>query len=260
MHPVLFKIPVLGGIAIHSYGLMMALGVLAAVLWVRSQASRQGLPAKRMVDLAFLLVLAAVVGSRLVFILVEWRYYLADPMAVFRVWEGGLVFYGGLIACTALAWIYLKKHALPFWKVADLFMPGVALGHAIGRVGCFLAGCCHGLQCDPAAWYAVVFPGGVGSIAPPGVALYPTQLIEAAAEFLLFLFLAWKSRKKAFDGQILLLYLIVYSLLRVLIEFLRGDMERGFVLSHHLSTSQFISLVLLVGAVFVLIFRKGRSS
>jgi len=260
MHPVLIEIPLLGGVKIHSYGLMMALGFLAALAWIRFQSRREGLSVKRMTDFAFLLIVMAVVGSRVAFILVEWRYYLEHPGAIFRVWEGGLVFFGGLIACLMTAWVYLRKHQLNFWKVGDVFMPGVALGHGLGRVGCFFAGCCHGRGCDPHAWYALIFPGGVGSLAPEGIPLYPTQLMEAGTEFLTFLFLAWRSQKKGFDGQILLLYLIIYSVFRIIIESFRGDVERGTFFSGALSTSQLIGVILIIFAVLVLLFRKGRSS
>ncbi len=259
MHPVLFEIPILGGIKVHSYGLMMALGFLASLAWIRFQAPRVQLPAKKMMDFAFLMIISAIVGSRLVFIFVEWRYYAKHPLDIFKVWEGGLVFFGGLVACMIVAWHYLKKHRFSFWPVSDLFMPAVALGHAVGRLGCFAAGCCHGRQCDPRAWYAVVFPNKVGTLAPPGVPLYPTQLMEAGAEFLMFAYLAWKSQKKAFDGQIFLLYLIIYSVIRISIELFRGDLERGFVIPGIISTSQFIGLVLIIFAIIVLIFRTGRS-
>lgn len=258
MHPVLIEIPWFNALKVHSYGVMVALGFLAALWWIRRQSRIEGLPGPKMLDMAFLMLLMALVGSRIAYIVVEWEYFLRHPSHVIRVWEGGLVFYGGVLACIPTAWIFLKRNRLSFWKVSDVFMPGVALGHALGRIGCFLAGCCYGGQCDVHAWYAVVFPKVSGGLAPPGVPLYPSQLMEAAAEFLIFLFLAWKSRKKAFDGQILLLYLILYAILRYGIEFFRGDSERGFIVAPWLSTSQFISLILLVGAVIALIYRRRR--
>lgn len=259
MHPVLFETPVLG-LKIHSYGLMMALGFLAALLWIRHQSKKEGLPLQTMTDLVFLMIVMAIVGSRLAYIAVEWRYFLAHPLDVFKVWQGGLVFLGGLIACLLTAAWYVRKHRLPGWKVFDVFAPGIALGHSFGRLGCFLAGCCYGRLCDVNAWYAVVFPAHQGSLAPPGVPLYPTQLMESAGEFLLFLFLVWKTRRKSFDGQIILLYVILYSLMRFAIEFYRGDPERGYVIPQWLSTSQFLGILLIVAALIMLIYRKGRSS
>jgi phosphatidylglycerol---prolipoprotein diacylglyceryl transferase len=258
MHPVLFEIPIFGGIKIHTYGVMVATGFLAALAWIRYQSRHEGLAIPKMLDLAFLMMLAAIVGSRIAFVIVEWRFFFAHPLDIFKVWEGGLVFYGGLLACILTAWVYLKKNRLNFWKVADVFMPGVALGHAIGRLGCFAAGCCYGQQCDPKAWYSVVFPQQSGGLAPAGVPLYPTQLIESGAEFLIFLVLAIFSRKKAFDGQILLLYLIGYSILRIFIELFRGDIDRGFVIPNLLSTSQLIGIILILVAIIVLIYRKRR--
>lgn len=257
VHPLLFK---LGDVKVHSYGLMVALGFLAALAWVRYRAPKEGLPPHAMVDLAFWLMLAAIVGSRIAFIVVDWQQYAHNPIAIFKIWEGGLVFYGGLLACILTAWIYLKRRAWNFWKVADIFMPGVALGHALGRVGCFMAGCCYGRGCDPKAWYAVRFPEHVGSLAPSGIPLYPVQLFESGANLAIFLFLAWYSRKKAFDGQILLLYLITYALSRIALELFRGDAERGYVIPGWLSTSQFLGVILLLAALVVLFLRRGRSS
>jgi phosphatidylglycerol---prolipoprotein diacylglyceryl transferase len=261
MYPVLFEIPGLG-LKVHSYGLMMALGFLAALTWIRYQSPKVGLSAVKMSDLAFLMIVMAIVGSRIAYVFVQWRFYAEHPLDVFKVWEGGLVFLGGLIACILTAAWYLKKHGLPFWKVSDVFMPGVALGHSLGRIGCFLAGCCYGRPCNLNVWYCAVFPDKVGSLAPPGVKLYPTQLMESAAEFVIFLFLAWRSRKKAFDGQIVLLYLILYSLARIFIEIFRGDLERGYVIPPWVSTSQFLGILIILFAVVMLIlrYRKGRSS
>lgn len=258
MHPDLFTLPILG-LKIHSYGLMMAVGFLAALAWIRYQSKKVDLPVSQMSDLAFLMIVMAVIGSRLIYVVVQWRFYAEHPLDIFKIWEGGLVFLGGLIACILTAIWYLKKYRLSFWKVSDVFMPGVALGHAFGRVGCFLAGCCYGRQCDLNAWYAVVFPQRPGSLAPTEIPLYPTQLMEAAAEFLIFLFLAWKSGRKAFEGQILLLYLILYSAARIGIEVFRGDLERGYIIPGWLSTSQFLGILLIVSAVLVLIYRKGRT-
>ncbi|HKY63770.1 MAG TPA: prolipoprotein diacylglyceryl transferase [bacterium] len=257
VHPLLFDI---GGLKVHSYGLMVAVGFLAALGWVRYQAPKEGLPAAAMIDLAFWLMLAAIVGSRLAFIAVEWEVYARNPAAIFKIWEGGLVFYGGLIACIFTAWFYLKRRAWSFWKVADVFMPGVALGHAFGRIGCFLAGCCYGRGCDPKAWYAAHYPGHAESLAPSGIPLYPVQLFEAGANLAIFAFLAYYSRKKAFDGQILLLYLITYALSRIVLELFRGDAERGYVIQGWLSTSQFLGAILLLAALAVLLLRRGRSS
>ena len=261
MHPVLFEIPLFGGIKIHTYGFMIALGFVAALVWIRYRSQREGLSPKKMTDFAFWLIVSGIVGARLVFILVEARAYILDPLAILRVWEGGLVWYGGLMGALVFSLIHLrKKPELPFWKVGDIMAPAAALGHALGRVGCFFAGCCHGRYCDPQAWYGVTFPEGVGSLAPTGITLYPTQLMESLAEMLIFLFLAWRSKKKAFDGQILLLYLIIYSVVRIVLEMFRGDVERKFVIQDWFSTSQAIGLGFIILVTVYLFFRKGRKT
>lgn len=259
MHPVLFELPFVH-LKVHSYGLLVALGFLAAMAWIRYQAPRAGLPAGKMLDLAFLMLLVALLGSRLAYLVVEWRHFLKHPGEIVQIWEGGLVFYGGLILCIPAAYYYTRRQGFAFLKVADLFMPGVALGHALGRLGCFLAGCCYGKQCAVGAWYAAIFPSTPGSLAPAGVPLFPTQLMEAASELIIFLLLAWKSRKKGFDGQILLLYLMAYAILRFGIEFLRGDRERGLYFNEAISFSQILSILLFVCALSVLLYRRRRSA
>lgn len=264
MHPELFRIPYLN-IPVRGYGLMMALGFLGALLWIRHQSKREGISPEKMTDFAFWLLLVAVAGSRIASVLIEGSADRTNPLAYFKVWDGGLVFYGGLIACLLYAWYFLKKHKYSFLKVYDIFMPGVALGLAIGRIGCFLAGCCHGQVCPTGKWYSwmsISFPQGVGSHAHPlGVPLFATQLFSFVFGVLLFIFLAWRSKKKAFDGQILSLYLMVYPVGRFLIELLRGDEERQFVPYTPFSTSQFISIILfIIGAGIYILFRKdGRS-
>ncbi|MCB1214856.1 MAG: prolipoprotein diacylglyceryl transferase [Deltaproteobacteria bacterium] len=257
MHPVLFEI---GSFKLHSYGLLIAIGFLMALQWIRYRSAKEGLNPKQMTDFAFYLMLVGLVGSRIAFILVENpAYYLKRPWEAFYLWQGGLVFYGGVVAALIFSIYFFKKKKLDFWKVADILAPGLALGHAFGRLGCFMAGCCHGKTCDPHAWYGVTFPEGSTQLAPTGMPLYPTQLMESVFEFLLFGFLAWKISKKAFDGQIVLLYLIFYSLFRVGIEVLRGDLERGFIIQDYLSYSQGIGLILIVAATLFLWMRRKQS-
>ncbi len=259
MHPILIKFSSLG-ISIHTYGLMVALGFLAALFWIGYAAKREHLPVQRLTDFFFLMMVTGVIGSRITYILVEWKYFIQNPAEIVQIWKGGLVFYGGVLTCIPVAIWYLKKHQLSFWKIADLFAPALALGHALGRVGCFFAGCCYGKTCPVPKWYSVTFPAHSESLAPAGVPLYPVQLFEAGGEFFLFLFLIWYSRKKAFDGQILLLYLMMYSILRFCLELLRGDAGRGSVLIPQLSTSQFISIILFVASALTYYFRRGRKS
>ncbi len=260
MYPVLFTIPLMGGLKLHSYGLMVALGFLVGIFWVGREAKRVGMPADKLMDLAFYIIVSAIVGSRLLYVLIEDPQILwTQPLDFFKVWEGGLVFYGGLIGAVATSAWYMKRHQLNFWKVADIFMPGVAIGHAIGRLGCFAAGCCYGRPVDHPAWWAVIYPTEGEGLAPGGTPLFPTQLMESGAELAIFLILVYYSRKKKFDGQILLMYLILYSIIRIVLEFFRGDFVRGFIVGG-VSTSQFVSIFLILAAIGCWIFRSRATS
>ncbi|MBI2336404.1 MAG: prolipoprotein diacylglyceryl transferase [Deltaproteobacteria bacterium] len=251
MHPILFK---LGAFQIHTYGVMAAIGFLAALLWVRYDSKKSGLPVATMTDFAFAMIFSGVIGTRVFYVLQNWELFRDNPIDVFKIWQGGLVWYGGLLVAGPIAVYYLRKKHLSFWKVGDIMAPALSVGHAFGRLGCFAAGCCFGKPAQPQAWYAVIFHPIEETLAPTGVPLYPTQLMESAAEFALFLFLIGVVRRyKAFDGMVFLSYLILYSIVRSLIEILRGDIERKFVFENLfgqvLSTSQFIS-----GILFVLAF------
>ncbi len=260
MHPILFSIDALH-LDIHVYGLMYALGFLAALLWVRYDSPRAGLPLAPMLDLFFYCLIAGTVGSRLLYVIVEEPQLFLTPLEVFKIWKGGLVFYGGLIGALAAGVWFCRRKKLPFWKAADVCAVSLSLGHVFGRIGCFFAGCCYGRQCDTTAWYAVVFPEFEHSIAPPGVPLYPTQLMEALGNLLVFVALVGFRKKKSFDGQVLLLYAILYAFMRGSIEFFRGDESRGYVVEGVLSTSQFIS-ILAIGVALGLwiILRKRQRS
>lgn len=266
MYPVLFEIPLFGlfghdSFPVYGYGVMVALGFLAGTWFVQREAKREGEDPAKALDLIFYILIAAILGSRVLFIFTtDPSLFWKDPLALFKIWEGGLVFYGGFIASVLVSLWYLRRHHLPAWKFCDFFAPAVALGHAVGREGCFLAGCCYGRPLLTEAWYAVVFPADPASLAPVGIPLYPTQLLESGGEFLIFLGLWWGLRHKKFDGQIFSVYLMLYALLRFLIEFLRGDLERGHLAGTWISTSQLIAMILFaLGAGLYLYRRKfGR--
>ena len=255
MYPVIFTIPLFGGIKLHTYGLMVALGFLIGIAWVGREAKRQGLPPERLMDLCFYIVVAAILGSRLFYVIASVPEWWKHPVDFFKIWEGGLVFYGGLIGAVIVSVWYLRKHHLNFWKVADIFMPGVALGHVFGRLGCFSAGCCYGRAAPLGFPLAVSFPDDPECLAPSGIPLYPTQLIEAACELAIFFILVWFRKKKKFDGQVMLLYLILYSLVRIGVEFLRGDLARGFAVGHTVSVAQILSFSFIGIAVIIWVIR-----
>jgi phosphatidylglycerol:prolipoprotein diacylglycerol transferase len=262
MHPILFTlpdfIPFLGGRAIHVYGVMIALGFLFGLAFVKRESRRVGLPEQEVMDLFFYLILSGIVGSRILYFINSANLW-NDPLAFFRIWEGGLVFQGGVIACILVTIWFCRKHQLSFFKVADTFVPALALGHAMGRIGCFFAGCCFGRECDIHFPLAVMFPNIPNGIAPPGIPLYPVQLFESFGEFVLFAILLTYRRRKRFDGEVFLLYIILYAILRSVVETFRGDTIRGFVIEPYLSSGQFISLISLIVAIFLWFILKKRS-
>lgn len=262
MFPLLFEIPIFGGLKIYTYGVLYALGVVAAILVTVREAKRCGIRSDFILDLTFYIILGNLIGARVLYIITEWRRYLTDPLGVFKIWEGGLVFYGGLFGAVMVGFFYIRRHRQNFLQIGDLYMPGLALGHGIGRLGCFAAGCCYGREAPGSlisSGLAVVFPSNPLSLAPAGVPLFPTQLAEAAVLFLISGFLLLLLRKKKFDGQVLLVYLVLYSVARGILEIYRGDSVRGFLIPNVLSTSQFISGLLIILAIVVYLRLKHRT-
>lgn len=257
MFPLLFEIPIFGGLKIYTYGVLYALGVVAAIFVTVREAKRIGIRSDFILDLTFYVILGNLIGARVLYILIEWKRYLTDPFSVFKIWEGGLVFYGGLIGAVMVGFFYIRKHRQNFFQIGDLYMPGLALGHGIGRLGCFAAGCCYGRETQ--GWFSVVFPQNPHSLAPTGVPLFPSQLAEAAALFFISGFLFLLLRKKKFDGQVLLVYLVLYSVARGVLEISRGDSVRGFLIPNVLSTSQFIGGLLVILAIVIYLRLKRRT-
>lgn len=264
MHPILYQFPdswpFLGGHALHAYGVMVALGFLAGLTFIKSEARRVGLPEQQVLDLFFLMVVGGIVGSRTLYFINSGHDFWTDPMQYFRMWEGGLVFQGGVILDVILGWWFCRKHNLKFLLIADVFVPALALGHALGRIGCFLAGCCYGRQCSPDFLFAIHFPQIVDGIAPAGVPLYPTQLFESFGEFAVFFILLTYRKRKSFNGAVFLLYIGLYAVLRSVVEMFRGDSIRGFVIEPYLSRGQFISLLSLIAAALLWQYLKKRAA
>lgn len=252
MHPILFKI---GPLTIRTYGVMLASAFFLALALAIRQAKKEGVPTEKIVDLGLYLLIAAILGSRLLFVLTELNYYIKHPLNIFKIWEGGLVFFGGLILAIPVGIYYIKKNNLPLWKVADIGAPSIAIAQAVGRIGCFSAGCCYGKPTN-LPW-AVVFKDPE-SLARLNIPLHPTQLYESLGTFFLFLFLIFMRKRKSFDGQLFWLYVLLYSALRFFIEFFRGDEIRGMLLGGPLSTSQGIGIPLAVLAIYML-FRLRKA-
>jgi len=260
MHPILFEIPkiefgdwVLGPIPIRLYGLMIGIGFLLGIMLAARRAKKEGLDPERILDMGVYLLLAAIVGSRVFYVLTTWQEFADNPLDIFAIWKGGLVFYGGLIAAVPVGIWYMRKHSLPVWKTADIMAPSIALGQAFGRLGCFFAGCCYGAPCDGPLCLTFHDPH---SLAPQGMPLFPTQLMESGGNFLIFGALLLLRRYKKFDGQLFWLYVPFYAVLRFIIEFYRGDAARGVYFNGLVSTSQIIAIVMLGLSAFMLVKLK----
>jgi phosphatidylglycerol:prolipoprotein diacylglycerol transferase len=258
MHPILFEIPkidfgnwVLGPIPIRMYGLMIGIGFLISMYLASRQARKEGLDPDRILDMGVYLLLAAIVGSRILYVLTNLQEFSRNPLDAFAIWKGGLVFYGGLLAAVPTGIWYVRKHRLPVWKTADIMAPYIALGHGFGRLGCFFAGCCFGAPCSGSLCITFSDPH---SLAPLGVALVPTQLLESGGEFLIFGMLLLVRRARKFDGQVFWFYPLFYAVLRFIIEFYRGDVVRGLYFGGIISTSQIIA----IGMVFLSLFMLWR--
>jgi phosphatidylglycerol:prolipoprotein diacylglycerol transferase len=251
MYPILFKI---GNVSLYTYGLFVALGFLTALGLARRESHRLGVNPTHILDMGFYMLIAAIVGARLFFLAVNPDVISESPWSVFQIWKGGLVFYGGFIAALITAIVYVKRIKVPFFRVADIFSPGLAAGHAVGRIGCFFAGCCYGKACS-LPW-AVVFNDPL-TLANRGVPLHPTQLYSVAANFAVFLVL-WSFRKRTqYTGQLFWLYVLLYGLVRAFLEIFRGD-PRGFIFGP-VSVSQGIGLILAALAAAMLVRMRKRA-
>jgi phosphatidylglycerol---prolipoprotein diacylglyceryl transferase len=252
MYPILFQS---GHITLYAYGffLMVAFVAAAGITLFRARKAHLGISFEAAAELFFYNVLAALIGARLFHALLNFDSFRSDPLRFFRIWEGGLVFYGGFLLAAAVSAAYMARHRLPSWKILDLVSPPLALGLGIGRIGCFLAGCCYGEETG-LPW-GVVFTDPA-SLARLNVPLHPTQLYEALGAWGIFFFLGRLDKRKRFDGQTFAALLILYSTIRFLIEIVRGD-PRGF-LFQRLSTSQGVGILLIIFSFFVLMYLKRK--
>src|SRR6266853_1246785 len=225
MYPRLLE---LGPVTVYTYGVLLAAAYLFGLQLARVRAKKRGLDANRILDLGIYIIISALVGAKLLLLITDFKAFSANPRELLTLARSGGVFYGGLILAVAVALWYIRKIGLPLWTTCDVFAPGIALGHVIGRFGCLFAGCCYGTP------------------------LHPTQLYEAGAELLILGVLLLTERKgKPFPGRTFWLYMLLYAISRFIIEFYRGD-ERGTV--GMFSTSQFISILLAPLAVAMLVY------
>ena len=261
MHPKLFElpwsIPYLGTITVYTYGVLLAAAYLLGLQLAIVRARKRELDATRVMDLGIAIIISALIGAKLLLLVRDFQTYRNDPAELLNLARSAGDFYGGLILALAVAFWYIRRVGLPLWTTCDAFAPGIALGHVIGRFGCFFAGCCYGIE-TTVPW-AITFTNRDAQ-AQLGTSwnkpLHPTQLYEAGAEFLILVFLLATERfGRKFAGRTFWLYMLLYSVSRYVIEFYRGD-ERGNVGA--LSTSQFISVILAPLAIVMLIYLARR--
>ena len=250
MYPELFSI---GPVTVYTYGVLLAASYLLGLRLAMSRAKKRGLDANRVLDLGIYIIIAALLGAKLLLLVVDFDQFRRDPAEIWSLARSGGVFYGGLILAVVVAFWYIWKHGLPFWTTCDVFAPGIALGHVTGRLGCLAAGCCYGRQTD--VGWAITFtnPLAASNVGTPlGIPLHPTQLYEAGAALLILIFLLTTERKgRYFAGRTFWAYMFLYAVSRYVIEMFRGD-PRGMVMG--MSTSQFISLILAPLSVVMLIW------
>src|SRR5215475_8596493 len=283
MFPELFKIPYTS-FSINTYGFLLAVAFLAGLLLMARLAARDGLDKQKVVDLGLWVLAASLIGSKALMVITEWdSTYRDSPRQIFTLdfFRSGGVYYGGFIGAVIASIIVMRFYKLPWWRTADAFAPGIILGQAIGRLGCFSAGCCWGKPTTK--WFGVHFSDkghevtGVptmvthlsdkirqnvwaerladqgGWLAP--LKLHPTQLYEAGAALLILVVLLLMHRRRRFEGQVILAYAMLYSVGRFIIEYWRDD-PRGEIFN--LSTSQFIAIILFAGALAVYIYRLRK--
>lgn len=218
----------------------------------------EGLPEQKILDLSLYILASAILGAKLLLVAVDLLQ--GRRLNVMDVIRSGGVFFGGLICAAAVGIWYLYKNHLPAWKVADMGAPSIALGEAIGRWGCFAAGCCYGKESHGP--FAVTFTdpfAGQQIGTPLNVPLHPTQIYLSANAFLIFLILQWAYRRRTFDGEVFWLYVLLYSITRGITEIWRGDHVRGFVIPGLISTSQFIGFLAAVASLGMLFYLSRRS-
>jgi phosphatidylglycerol:prolipoprotein diacylglycerol transferase len=261
MYPKLFDLPDLpfwGPAAVYSYGVLLAAAYLIGLRLAMVRGRRIGLDENRVMDLGIYIIISALIGAKLMLLVVDFRHFTQNPSEIVGLMRSGGVFYGGLILAVLVSFWYIRRHRMPFWTTCDVFAPGIALGHVIGRMGCLMAGCCYGRPTTLPWGITFSDPFAATNVGTPlGVALHPTQLYEAGAEaIILGLLLSTEGRGKPFPGRTFWGYMLLYAISRFIIEFYRGD-PRGTVFGV-LSTSQFIS-VILIPISLAMLYRLSRS-
>ncbi len=250
MKPVLFNI---FGLDIYGYGLMIAIGIIAGILLLSYRAKAKGYDEDSILNMAIFAVIGGILGGKILYLITDYKVIAEDPSIIIKNFGEGFVVYGSIIGGALAVYFYCRHKKWNVLSIVDLVAPSVALGQAFGRIGCFLAGCCYGAATN--CFLGVEFHNSL--FAPSGVSIHPTQLYSSAFNFLLTFFLLWYDKKKKREGSTFALYLIIYSVGRFFVEFIRDD-PRGNV--GILSTSQFIAIITLVLGLLIFYFLRNKGS
>lgn len=243
------EILTIGNITIYGYGLMIAIGILVAYLVAEYRAKKMGLDSDPIFSIMICAVICGFAGAKLLYYITILDEIIKNPKIILDV-RDGFVVYGGIIIGILAVAVFCRIKKIHFLSYMDLVLPSVALAQGFGRIGCFLAGCCYGVETSSA--FAVTFHNS--DFAPNGIPLFPSQLVSSALDFANFFILCLLARKNKTPGKIGAFYLIFYSIGRFVIEFFRGDLQRGSVGT--LSTSQFISIFVVIAGIVMLVFLK----
>jgi len=251
MYPKLFTIPQfqffkykIGPIVIYSWGTFVALGFLIGILLAMRWAKRENIDPDHVLNVSVWSIISGILGARIVYVIKYWNAYKGNPISILQLWDGGLIFFGGFFAATIVVLIYLWRHKIPYWKFLDVIAPSIAIGSAIGRIGCFLNGCCYGYE-TPLLW-GVKFPNVYGY-------RHATELYYTVAFLIVFIYLLRVRYKKTFDGEVATNFFVYYSLAFFIVEIFR-DNPRNFL---YLTGSQTVSLLLIAFGIYAYRRRKA---
>ncbi|MFH1854124.1 MAG: prolipoprotein diacylglyceryl transferase [Candidatus Omnitrophota bacterium] len=254
MHPIVAEF---GPFTIYSYGMMVAIAFIIGIYFARLEALRRNIKSELVYDLVFFLAIGSLIGARLYYLaFFNPASFIKDPISVLKIWEGGLAIHGAILGGILSGILFSRLRKMSFWKIADITAPSLILGQAVGRIGCFLNGCCFGTPTQ--SIFGIRFPGGsLPDIAYSGLPVHPTQLYEFALDLAGF-FMLWSIRRRLkFDGGLFLLYLVIYSAIRIIVSGLRGDSL--YIWGSTIKIAQAVSAVIFIIAALIFIKRQKNA-
>lgn len=267
MYPVLYQFDLPQNIlsflpnslTIFTYGFMIALGTVLAFSHTAYFAKKNyKLPLNKTADLVLLLILAAVIGGKFFFFFEDPIKYIQNPQLLVKGFENGFVFFGSLLFCIPTMLVYFKKNRLPIWGMLDIMAITTCIVHMFGRVGCFFAGCCYGLPTN-VPW-GITFTHPHSHARPLDTLLHPSQLYSVFSLAIITSVLWYLKKRKQFEGQLFLIYLMLYSAFRIVLEIFRGDYQRGYIFNDTITHSQFIGLLIIFFTAFIYYFRIKKNN